>query len=127
MDSGEKYQLSYWIDRVELRVGNVVTETTYSGLRRSSTSPTIAATCSSRVASHRSAAERPCSISPTQRTNTHNPYVVMPVPANVKAAYPASAATAVPPAIPSAAAAETRRRRAPAANVPTPRDGGRAS
>src|SRR5262249_47380212 len=30
MDSGEKYQLSYWIDRVELRVGNVVEEFTYS-------------------------------------------------------------------------------------------------
>src|SRR5439155_23027864 len=30
MDSGEKYQLSYWIDRVEIRVDNVVTETTYS-------------------------------------------------------------------------------------------------
>src|SRR5204862_2394073 len=30
MDSGEKYQLSYWIDRVEIRVGNVVTETAYS-------------------------------------------------------------------------------------------------
>jgi hypothetical protein len=28
----------------------------------------------------------------TQRTNTYNPYVVMPVPANVKAAFPASAA-----------------------------------
>jgi hypothetical protein len=55
----------------------------------------------------------------TQRTNTYNPYVVIPVPANVKAAFPAAPATV--PASPSAAAPQRGGGPGPAANVPTPR------
>ena len=100
MDSGEKYQLSYWIDRVELRVGTTVEELTYSDYAELN-EPDYR----SEVMFPRHIVEKRNGMTvadvTTQRTNTYNPYVVMPVPANVKAAYPASAATAVPTAIPA--------------------------
>jgi hypothetical protein len=98
MDSGEKYQLSYWIDRVELRVGNTVEEVTYSDYAELN-EPDYR----SEVMFPRHIVEKRNGMTvadlTTQRTNTYNPYVVMPVPANVKAAFPASAASAVPTAI----------------------------
>ena len=100
MDSGEKYQLSYWIDRVELRVGNTVEEVTYSDYAELN-EPDYR----SEVMFPRHIVEKRNGMTvadlTTQRTNTYNPYVVMPVPANVKAAFPASAASAVPTAIPA--------------------------
>src|SRR5438552_2019653 len=100
MDTGEKYQLSYWIDRVELRVGNRVEELTYSDYAELN-EPDYR----SEVMFPRHIVEKRDGMVvadlTTQRTNTYNPYVVMPVPVNVKEAYPASAATAVPAAIPA--------------------------
>ncbi len=100
MDSGEKYQLSYWIERVELRVGTTVEELTYSDYAELN-EPDYR----SEVMFPRHIVEKRNGMTvadlTTQRTNTYNPYVVMPVLANVKAAYPASAATAVPTAIPA--------------------------
>jgi len=121
MDSGEKYQLSYWIDRVELRVGSTVTEITYSDYAELN-EPDYR----SEVMFPRHMVEKRDGVTlgdlTTQRTNTYNPYVVVPVPANVKAAYPASAATAVPPAIPAGAGGRGGGAApAAAANVPTPR------
>jgi hypothetical protein len=120
MDSGEKYQLSYWIDRVELRVGNTVEEVTYSDYDELN-EPDYR----SDVFFPRHLVEKRNGMTvadlTTQRTNTYNPYVVVPVPANVKAAFPASAATAVPPAIPPAAAGRGAGAAPSAANVQTPR------
>jgi hypothetical protein len=120
MDSGEKYQLSYWIDRVELRVGSMVTETTYADYQELN-EPDYR---SDVFFPHRITQKRGGTTVldlTTQRTNTYNPYVVVPVPANVKAAYPASAATAVPSAVPAAAGGRGGGAGTPAANVPTPR------
>jgi hypothetical protein len=102
MDSGEKYQLSYWIDRVELRVGNLVTETTYSDYAELNEPDYRSDVFFPRRMTQKRNGTTVLDLT-TQRTNTYNPYVVMPVPANVKAAYPATAATTVPPAIPAAA------------------------
>jgi len=117
MDSGEKYQLSYWIDRVELRAGNIVEEITYSDYAELN-EPDYR----SDVLFPRHMVEKRNGMTiadlTTQRTNTYNPYVVMPVAANVKAAYPASAATAVPPAIPATAGGRAGQA---GANVQTPR------
>ena len=101
MDSGEKYQLSYWIDRVELRVGNTVAETTYSDYQELNEPDYRSDVFFPRRVTQKRNGTTVLDLT-TQRTNTYNPYVVMPVPANVKAAYPASAATAVPVAIPQA-------------------------
>src|SRR5438132_7831839 len=124
MDSGEKYQLSYWIDRVELRVGTTVEELTYSDYAELNELD-----YRSEVMFPRHIVEKRNGMTvadvTTQRTNTYNPYVVMPVPANVKAAYPAAAATAVPTAIPAGGGGRAGGAggggAAPAANVPTPR------
>ena len=91
MDSGEKYQLSYWIDRVELRVGNVVTETTYSDYAELNEPDYRSDVFFPRRMTQKRNGMTVLDLT-TQRTNTYNPYVVMPVPANVKAAYPAAAA-----------------------------------
>jgi hypothetical protein len=120
MDSGEKYQLSYWIDRVELRVGNTVEEVTYSDYAELN-EPDYR----SEVMFPRHIVEKRNGMTvadlTTQRTNTYNPYVVMPVPANVKAAFPASAASAVPTAILAGGGGRGGGAGTPAANVPTPR------
>ena len=83
MDSGEKYQLSYWIDRVEMRVGNVVTETTYTDYAELN-EPDYR----SEVLFPRHIVQKRGGVTlldlTVERTNTYNPYVVMPVPANVK-------------------------------------------
>jgi hypothetical protein len=121
MDSGEKYQLSYWIDRVELRVGNAVEEFTYSDYQELNEPDYRSDVFFPRRIIEKRNGMTVADLT-TQRTNTYNPYVVMPVPANVKAAYPASAATAVPPAIPVAAPAGRAGGAGPAAaNVQTPR------
>jgi hypothetical protein len=100
MDSGEKYQLGYWVDRVELRVGNTVEELTYSDYAELNEPDYRSEVMFPRHIVEKRNGMVVADIT-TQRTNTYNPYVVMPVPANVKAAFPASAATAVPPAIPA--------------------------
>jgi len=102
MDSGEKYQLSYWIDRVELRVGNIVEELSYSDYQELNEPDYRSDVFFPRRITEKRNGMTVADLT-TQRTNTYNPYVVMPVPANVKAAFPASAATTVPPAIPAAA------------------------
>jgi hypothetical protein len=101
MDSGEKYQLSYWIDRVEIRAGNTVTETAYSDYQELNEPDYRSDVFFPRRVTQKRNGATVLDLT-TQRTNTYNPYVVMPVPANVKAAYPAPAATAVPAAIPAA-------------------------
>jgi hypothetical protein len=118
MDSGEKYQLSYWIDRVELRVGNLVTETTYSDYQELNEPDYRSDVFFPRRITQKRGGATVLDLT-TQRTNTYNPYVVIPVPANVKAAFPTAPATA--PAIPSAAAPQRGGGPGPAANVPTPR------
>src|SRR5919201_1801720 len=102
MDSGEKYQLSYWVERVELRVGDVVEELTYSDYQELNEPDYRSDVLFPRHVVEKRNGMIVADVT-TERTNTYNPYVVMPVPANVKAAYPASAATAVPPAIPAGA------------------------
>src|SRR5262245_57472560 len=123
MDSGEKYQLSYWIDRVELRVGNTVEEITYSDYQELNEPDYRSDVLFPRRITEKRNGMTVADLT-IQRTNTYNPYVVMPVPANLKAAYPASAATAVPPGIPAPAAGGRAGGAAPAAaaaNVQTPR------
>jgi hypothetical protein len=87
MDSGEKYQLSYWVDRVEMRVGNVVTETTYTDYAELN-EPDYR----SEVMFPRHVVQKRGGVTlldlTVERTNTYNPYVVMPVPQNVKSAAP---------------------------------------
>jgi len=87
MDSGEKYQLSYWIDRVEMRVGTVVTETTYSDYAELNELD-----YRSEVMFPRRIVQKRGGVTlfdlTIERTNTYNPYVVMPVPQNVRAAAP---------------------------------------
>jgi len=87
MDSGEKYQLSYWIDRVEIRMGTTVVETTYSDYAELN-EPDYR----SEVMFPRHIVQKRGGVTlldlTVGRTNTYNPYVVMPVPANVKNAAP---------------------------------------
>jgi len=104
MDSGEKYQLSYWIDRVEIRMGNVITETTYSDYEELNEPDYRSDVLFPRHTTQKRNGTTIADLT-VQRTNTYNPYVVIPLPANIKAAYPASAAGAVPAAIPSAGGA----------------------
>jgi hypothetical protein len=121
MDSGEKYQLSYWIDRVELRVGNVVTDTTYSDYAELNEPDYRSDVFFPRRVTQKRNGTTVLDLT-TQRTNTYNPYVVMPVPANVKAAYPAAAATTIPPAIAAAPGGRAGGAgQAAAANAQTPR------
>jgi hypothetical protein len=121
MDSGEKYQLSYWIDRVEIRAGNVVTETTYSDYAELNEPDYRSDVFFPRRTTVKRGGTTVADLT-AQRTNTYNPYVVMPVPANVKAAYPAAAAATVPVAIPAAAPGGRGGGAGPAAaNVTTPR------
>jgi hypothetical protein len=87
MDSGEKYQLSYWIDRVEIRVGNVVTETTYSDYAELNEPDYRSEVMFPRRIVQKRGGMTLADLT-IERTNTYNPYVVMPVPASVKAAAP---------------------------------------
>jgi hypothetical protein len=119
MDSGEKYQLSYWIDRVEIRVGNVTTETTYSDYAELNEPDYRSDVLFPRRTTQKRNGTTIADLT-AQRTNTYNPYVIMPVPANVTTAYPASAATAVPVAIP-AGGGTAGAGPAAAANPQTPR------
>ena len=117
MDSGEKYQLSYWIDRVELRVGTVVTETTYADYQELNEPDYRSDVFFPRRVTQKRNGTTVLDLT-TQRTNTYNPYVVMPVPANIKAA----AGVAAPPlAIPAAPQGRGGGAGPAAANAPTPR------
>jgi len=87
MDSGEKYQLSYWIDRVEVRAGNVVTETTYADYAELNEPDYRSEVMFPRHIVQKRGGVTVADLT-IERTNTYNPYVVMPVPANVKAAAP---------------------------------------
>lgn len=90
MDSGEKYQLSFWPERVEMRVGTVVTETTYSDYAELNLPD-----YRSEVMFPRRVVQKRGGVTlldlTVQQTNTYNPYVVMPVPENVKSAAPQTA------------------------------------
>jgi hypothetical protein len=131
MDSGEKYQLSYWIDKVEIRMGSTVTEVTYSDYAELNEPDYRSDVFFPRRTIVKRGGATVADLT-AQRTNTYNPYVVMPVPANIKSAYPAAAATTVPTAIPApaggrgggapaGAAAGGRGGAAGAATVQTPR------
>jgi hypothetical protein len=85
MDNGDKYELTNLVDRVETRVGNVVTETTFSNYDDWN------------EADYKSDVQFPGRIVQRRngvttldltitKTNTYNPYVVMPVPADVRKA-----------------------------------------
>jgi hypothetical protein len=87
MDSGEKYQLSYWIDRVEVRLGNVVTETTYTDYAELNEPDYRSEVLFPRHIIQKRGGMTLLDLT-VERTNTYNPYVVMPVPANVKNAAP---------------------------------------
>ncbi len=87
MDSGEKYQLSYWIDRVEMRLGNVVTETTYTDYAELNEPDYRSEVMFPRHIVQKRGGVTLLDLN-VERTNTYNPYVVMPVPANVKSAAP---------------------------------------
>ena len=117
MDSGEKYQLSYWIDRVELRVGTVVTETTYADYQELNEPDYRSDVFFPRRVTQKRNGTTVLDLT-TQRTNTYNPYVVMPVPANIKAA---AGVAAPPPAIPAAPQGRGGGAGPAAANAPTPR------
>ena len=105
MDDGGKYQLSYWIDRVETRVGNVVTETTYSDYAELNEPDYRSDVLFPRRIVQKRAGATMLDLS-VERTNTYNPYVIMPVPESVRKATAAQRGG-------SAAA--------PAASAPTPR------
>jgi hypothetical protein len=87
MDDGEKYQLSFWIDRVEMRIGNVVTETTYSDYAELNEPDYRSEVMFPRHMVQKRGGVTMLDLT-TERTNTYNPYVVVPVPANVKNAAP---------------------------------------
>ena len=87
MDDGEKYQLSFWIDRVEMRIGNVVTETTYSDYAELNEPDYRSEVMFPRHMVQKRGGVTSLDLT-TVRTNTYNPYVVVPVPANVKSAAP---------------------------------------
>jgi hypothetical protein len=87
MDSGEKYQLSYWVDRVEMRVGNVVTETTYTDYAELNEPDYRSEVLFPRHIVQKRGGVTLLDLN-VERTNTYNPYVVMPVPPNVKSAAP---------------------------------------
>ena len=91
MDSGEKYQLSYWVDRVEIRMGNVVTETTYSDYAELNEPDYRSEVMFPKRIVQKRGGTTIADLT-IERTNTYNPYVVMPVPANVRAAAPQRAA-----------------------------------
>jgi hypothetical protein len=85
MDNGDQYELTNLIDRIETRMGNTVTETTYSNYQDWN------------EADYKSDAWFPGRITRRQGgatlldltitvTNTYNPYVIMPVPPSVRAA-----------------------------------------
>ena len=87
MDSGEKYQLSFWIDRVEIRVGTVVTETTYTDYAELNEPDYRSEVMFPRHVVQKRGGVTLADLT-IERTNTYNPYVVMPVPASVKSAAP---------------------------------------
>jgi hypothetical protein len=85
MDNGKQYELTNLVDRVEMRVASLVTETTYSNYDDWN------------EADYKSDVQFPGRIVQRRngvatldltvtKTNTYNPYVVMPVPENVRKA-----------------------------------------
>ena len=85
MDNGDKYQLTNLIDRVETRVGNVVTETAFSNYEDWNEADYKSDVLfPGRIVRRRGGATL-LDLTIT-KTNTYNPYVVMPVPENVRKA-----------------------------------------
>lgn len=85
MDNGEKYELTNLVERVETRVGNVVTETTFSNY-----DDWNEADYKSDVQFPGRVVQRRNGVTTLDltidKTNTYNPYVVMPVPDTVRKA-----------------------------------------
>ena len=83
LDNGDKYELTNLIDRVETRLGNVVTETTFADY-----ADWNEADYKSDVLFPGRIVQRRNGVTVLDltitRTNTYNPYVVMPVPENVQ-------------------------------------------
>ena len=90
MDSGERYQLSYWVERVEIRVGNTVVETTYSDYGELNEPDYRSEVFFPRHIVQKRGGVTVADLT-IERTNTYNPYVVMPVPASMRAAAPQGA------------------------------------
>ena len=97
MDDGKKYQLSYWIDRVEARVGDVVAETTYSDYAELNEPDYRSDVLFPRRIVQKRAGATLLDLT-VERTNTYNPYVIMPVPESVRKAAPQRAGSAAPAA-----------------------------
>lgn len=80
------------IDRVETRLGNIVTETTYSDYRELNDADYKADVFWPRRITQKRDGVTVLDLTLT-RTNTYNPYVIMPVPENVRKAAPAAPAS----------------------------------
>ena len=87
MDDGHKYHLSYWIDRLEMRVGNVVTETTYTDYQELNEPDYRSDVLFPRRIVQKRGGVTVLDLT-VVRTNTYNPYVIMPVPEDVRKAAP---------------------------------------
>lgn len=85
LDNGDTYQLTNLIDRLETRVGNVVTETTFSNYTDWNEADYKSDVLfPGRIVQKRDGATV-LDLTIT-KTNTYNPYVIMPVPENVRKA-----------------------------------------
>ena len=83
LDNGDKYQLTNLIDRLETRVGDVITETTFSNYADWNEADYKSDVLfPGRIVQKRNGATV-LDLTMT-KTNTYNPYVVMPVPENVR-------------------------------------------
>ncbi len=80
------------IDRVETRLGDIVTETTYSDYRELNDADYKADVFWPRRITQKRGGVTVLDLTLT-RTNTYNPYVIMPVPENVRKAAPAAPAS----------------------------------
>jgi len=85
MDNGKKYQLTNTIDRLETRMGTVVTETTFSDYGDWNEADYHSDVWFPRRITQKRGGVTILDLT-VDKTNTYNPYVVMPVPDTVKQA-----------------------------------------
>ena len=83
LDNGDQFQLSNRIERIETRVGDVVTETTYSDYQDWNEADYKSDVLFPGRIVQRRDGETLLDLTVTL-TNTYNPYVIMPVPASVR-------------------------------------------
>jgi hypothetical protein len=87
MDNGDKYELTNLVDRVETRIGDVVTETSFSNYEDWNEADYKSDVLFPGRIVRRRGATTLLDLTVT-RTNTYNPYVIMPVPENIRKAGP---------------------------------------